>query len=102
MLANVLVSKFETDYRDRRVMPLSQQPPAGWDVVEGHHLHRKYTFPDFRTALDFVNRVGAIAEDQGHHPDISLTWGKVEITTFTHSSGGLTDKDYILAAAIDK
>jgi len=83
-------------------MPLTDQPPAGWNVVNGHHLYRKYTFPDFLTALAFVNRAGSIAENQGHHPDILLGWGKVEITVFTHSVDGLTDKDYALAAAIDQ
>jgi 4a-hydroxytetrahydrobiopterin dehydratase len=75
--------------------------PAGWEVVEGHHLRRVYKFPDFKQALDFVNRVGAIAEAQGHHPDILLGWGKVEVTTYTHTANGLTDKDYLLATGID-
>jgi 4a-hydroxytetrahydrobiopterin dehydratase len=83
-------------------MPLTNEVPLGWTVVDGHHLYRKYTFPDFVQALAFVNRVGAIAEAQGHHPDLLLGWGKVEITTFTHTTNGLTDKDYVLAAAIDK
>jgi 4a-hydroxytetrahydrobiopterin dehydratase len=79
---------------------MTLQPPPGWDIVDGHRLHRKYAFPDFKTALDFVNRVGAIAEAQNHHPDIVLGWGKVEITTYTHTANGLTEKDYKLAAAI--
>jgi 4a-hydroxytetrahydrobiopterin dehydratase len=83
-------------------MPLTNEVPLGWTVVDGHRLYRKYTFPDFVQALAFVNRVGAIAEAQGHHPDLLLGWGKVEITTFTHTTNGLTDKDYVLAAAIDK
>jgi 4a-hydroxytetrahydrobiopterin dehydratase len=82
-------------------MPTTQPTPAGWEVVNGHHLHRKFTFPDFKTALDFVNRVGAVAEEQGHHPDILLGWGKVEVTTFTHSVDGLTDSDYLLATSIN-
>ena len=76
-------------------------PPEGWEVVEGHHLRRVFKFPDFKQALNFVNRVGEIAEKQGHHPDILLSWGKVEITTYTHTTNGLTEKDYILAAKID-
>jgi 4a-hydroxytetrahydrobiopterin dehydratase len=73
----------------------------GWEVVDGHHLSRSYAFPDFRTALDFVDRVGATAEEQGHHPDIYLSWGKVGITTWTHKIDGLTESDFILAAKID-
>jgi 4a-hydroxytetrahydrobiopterin dehydratase len=73
-----------------------------WKVVNEHHLHRVFKFPDFKAALDFVNRVGAIAEEQGHHPDILLAWGKVEITIFTHKINGLTESDFILAARIDK
>ena len=80
---------------------LSHQLP-NWRVVDEHHLVRAFTFPDFQRALDFVNRVGAIAEEQGHHPDILLTWGKVEITIWTHKVKGLTESDFILAAKIDQ
>jgi 4a-hydroxytetrahydrobiopterin dehydratase len=73
-----------------------------WNVVNGHHLTRAYTFPDFKQALDFVNRVGAVAEEQGHHPDILLTWGKAEITMWTHKIDGLTESDFIMAAKIDR
>jgi 4a-hydroxytetrahydrobiopterin dehydratase len=73
----------------------------GWEVENGHHLTRTYAFPDFRTALDFVNRIGAIAEEQGHHPDIYLSWGKVGIKTWTHKIDGLTESDFILAAKIE-
>ena len=74
----------------------------GWKVVEEHHIEKTYTFPDFRKALDYVNRVGELAEEQGHHPDIFLTWGKVEIKIWTHKIDGLTESDFILAAKIDK
>src|ERR1035437_5321743 len=74
----------------------------GWQVVEGHHLARNFPFPDFRTALDFVNRVGAVAEEEGHHPDLCLSWGKVDIQTWTHTIDGLTESDFILAAKIDR
>ena len=75
---------------------------AQWTVVNEHHLTRADKFPDFRSALAFVNRVGEIAEEQGHHPDILLGWGKVEITTWTHAVDGLTESDFILAAKIDR
>lgn len=78
---------------------LEQLP--GWSVVEEHHLHKAFPFPDFVTALAFVNRVGLIAEREQHHPDILLSWGRVEITTFTHSIHGLSRNDFILAAKID-
>ena len=72
-----------------------------WSVVGEHHLTRTYKFPDFKTALAFVNRVGAVAEEQGHHPDILLAWGKAEITLWTHKIDGLSESDFILAAKID-
>jgi 4a-hydroxytetrahydrobiopterin dehydratase len=73
-----------------------------WSVINEHHIHRKYNFPDFKQALDFVNRVGAVAEEQGHHPDIFLAWGRVEITLWTHKVDGLTESDFIMAAKIDR
>jgi len=80
---------------------LKSQVP-GWQVVQGHHLTRTYPFPDFRTALDFTNRVGELAEQQGHHPDLYLSWGKVEVRIWTHKIDGLTESDFILAAKIDQ
>jgi 4a-hydroxytetrahydrobiopterin dehydratase len=79
---------------------LANQVPQ-WKVVDAHHIMRTFTFPDFRQALSFVNKVGEIAEQQGHHPDILLSWGKAEITTWTHKIDGLTESDFILAAKID-
>jgi 4a-hydroxytetrahydrobiopterin dehydratase len=76
--------------------------PSAWNIVNEHHLVRTYKFPDFKTALDFVNRVGFLAEQQGHHPDLLLAWGKVEVTTWTHAVDGLTESDFILAAKIDQ
>ena len=73
-----------------------------WQIVDEHHLIRTFKFPDFKSALDFVNRVGAIAEEQGHHPDILLAWGKAEITLWTHAVDGLTESDFIVAAKIDR
>ena len=80
---------------------LKSQVP-GWQVVDGHHLWKAFTFPDFRTALDFVNRTGEIAEAEGHHPDLLLSWGKVEVKTWTHKIDGLTENDFILAAKIEQ
>ncbi len=75
---------------------------SDWKVVDEHHLLKTYAFPDFAKALAFVNRVGEIAEEQGHHPDIYLAWGRVDIKTWTHKIDGLTESDFILAAKIDR
>lgn len=80
---------------------LAGQVPQ-WNVVSGHHINRVFKFPDFLQALAFVNKVGGLAEQQGHHPDILLSWGKAEVTTWTHSINGLTESDFILAAKIDR
>jgi 4a-hydroxytetrahydrobiopterin dehydratase len=73
-----------------------------WTCVNEHHVTRTFTFPDFRQALTFVNQVGELAEEQGHHPDILLAWGKAEITLWTHKIDGLTESDFIMAAKIDR
>ena len=73
-----------------------------WSVMRQHHLRREFKFPDFAQALEFVNRVGALAEEQGHHPDFLLAWCKVEITLWTHKVDGLTESDFIMAAKIDR
>jgi len=78
----------------------SQTPK--WTVVKEHHIQREFQFPDFKQALDFVNRVGELAEEQGHHPDIMLAWGKAGVTLWTHKIDGLTESDFIMAAKIDR
>lgn len=77
---------------------LVSQLDGGWKVVDEHHLKKEFLFPDFQTALDFTNKIGALAEDEGHHPDIYLAWGKVIITLWTHKIDGLSESDFILAA----
>jgi 4a-hydroxytetrahydrobiopterin dehydratase len=74
----------------------------GWTLANEHHLEKEYRFDDFRQALDFVNRLGEAAEEEGHHPDIFLTWGKVKVTLWTHSVGGLSEKDFTLAERADR
>ncbi len=90
--------------KGKELAAIHQQLPesAHWNIAHEHHLVRSYKFPDFKSALAFVNRVGALAEEQGHHPDILLGWGKVVITTWTHAVDGLTESDFILAAKIDR
>jgi 4a-hydroxytetrahydrobiopterin dehydratase len=73
-----------------------------WDVVSEHHLSKTFKFSNFVNALEFVNKVGRVAEEQGHHPNIFLTWGMVRIEIWTHKIDGLTESDFIIAAKIDK
>ena len=76
--------------------------PPGWNVVDEHHLEQSFKFKDFRTALDFTNRVGELAESIGHHPDIALSWGLVKLTIWTHKIGGLAEADFVFAAKADR
>jgi len=73
-----------------------------WEVINEHHLEKQFTFKNFREALAFTNKVGELAEEQGHHPDIYLAWGRVKITIWTHKIDGLTESDFIMAAKIDQ
>jgi 4a-hydroxytetrahydrobiopterin dehydratase len=74
----------------------------GWQVVNEHHLQKTYQFENFSASLQFVNRIGELAESQGHHPDICFGWGKADVTIWTHKIDGLTESDFVLAAKIDK
>jgi len=74
----------------------------GWEVMDGHHIQKTYKFDDFKQALEFVNKVGEIAEEEGHHPEIWFTWGKVRVKVYTHAADGLTENDFILAAKCDR
>ena len=75
-----------------------------WHIADSGHLflEKTYKFKDFAQALDFVNRVGALAEEQAHHPDISLAWGRVGVKIWTHKIKGLTESDFIFAAKCDR
>lgn len=74
---------------------------TGWDLVDGHHLHKAWTFQDFSSALDWVTHAGAICEKQGHHADFKLGWGYAEAITYTHQPEGLTSADVALATELD-
>jgi 4a-hydroxytetrahydrobiopterin dehydratase len=108
-----------SDLATRRCEPCAAGTPAlageelerllaqldGWSLAggaAGRRLAKEYRFPDFRRALAFVNRVGEVAEEEGHHPDIELGWGRVKLTVWTHSIGGLSENDFILAAKADR
>jgi len=82
----------------------SYKPKIGkdWKIINSHHLEKEFRFKDFKQALEFTDKVGELAESQGHHPDILLTWGKVKISLFTHKIDGLHENDFIMAAKIDE
>ena len=80
---------------------LERELGSGWTLVKEHHLEKSFAFPDFARGLAFVDRVGALAEAEGHHPDLHLAWGKVTVEIWTHKIDGLTESDFILAAKID-
>ncbi len=84
----------------KEIEDLRRQIPE-WEVVEEHHLRRIFRFKNFREAWGFVNKVGELAEQQGHHPDISFGWGYAEVTVWTHKIDGLTESDFIFAAKVD-
>ena len=83
-----------------QITPLLEQLD-GWEVSERHHLSKTFRFRDFAFALAFVNRLGEVAEAEGHHPDIYLAWGRVRLEVWTHKIDGLTESDFILAAKAD-
>lgn len=83
------------------IAPLAREVPD-WTVAEGRRLERIFHFPDFATALAFVDRIGEIAEAENHHPDLELGWGRVAVRIWTHTVGGLSESDFVLAAKIDE
>jgi 4a-hydroxytetrahydrobiopterin dehydratase len=85
---------------DQEIAELLQELP-GWQVIDHHHLRKAWSFADFRSALDWVNRAGAIYEAQGHHADFSLGWGRAEAVIYTHKVDGLTRADAVLAAHLE-
>ena len=80
---------------------LRKQVP-NWDIEDWHELKRRFKFKNFAEALLFVSKVGALAESEGHHPDITFGWGYAELTLFTHAVDGLSENDFILASKIDR
>ena len=81
---------------------LHRQLGNGWEVVDGHHLVKEFRFKNFQEALDFTVRVGALAEEVNHHPEICVTWGRATITLWTHKIDGLTESDFVWAAKADR
>ena len=87
--------------RAAEIDALLQKLPLGWHAVDEHHIEKTFDFRNFRQALAFTNEVGKIAEEQQHHPDIHLSWGRVRLEIWTHKIDGLTESDFILAAKCD-
>lgn len=90
-----------TPLKGALLQELFKQLKPGWKIVDEHHLEKEYTFKNFKEALAFTNKVGQLAEEEGHHPDIFLKWGKVKITLFTHKIDGLSESDFVMAAKCD-
>lgn len=88
--------------KNKAIEELFGQLSDGWKVINEHHLEKEYEFKNFKQALDFVNKIGEIAEYQGHHPDICLSWGRVKLVLCTHKINGLHENDFILAAKADE
>ena len=84
------------------LIELSSTLGSEWKAVNEHHLEKEFHFPDFKQALAFTNQVGELAEEEKHHPDMHLSWGKVRIVLWTHIINGLSESDFILAAKIDR
>ena len=105
MLAVFLVAAFRLglvdDARAHDIQTRENFLVESWQVEDGV-LTRTFAFADFRAALRFVNRVGSLAEEAGHHPDIDIRYNRVRLGLITHDAGGLTAKDFDLAAAVDQ
>jgi 4a-hydroxytetrahydrobiopterin dehydratase len=84
-----------------QIAPWLARLGADWQAVENHHLRKVYRFKNFRQALDFINRIGELAEQIGHHPDLELAWGRVGVSIWTHKIDGLSESDFIFAAKVE-
>ena len=88
--------------KGEQLREIHQRLGNNWSVIDEHHVEKEFTFGNFRQALDFTNKVGELAEVQGHHPNIRLAWGLVKVMIWTHKIDGLTESDFVLAAKIDE
>ena len=86
----------------QKIQELLGQLESGWALNDQGHIERTYEFPNFADALAFTNRVGNVAEIEGHHPDLYLAWGKCKVEIWTHKIQGLTESDFFLAAKADR
>jgi len=97
--AKLAFDRAPLEFDEIRALTSHLQP--GWVYYNAHDLRREYKFADFAEALAFTNRIGAIAEELDHHPEITLGWGRVQVVTWTHSAQSVTRADFILAARVD-
>jgi 4a-hydroxytetrahydrobiopterin dehydratase len=81
---------------------LKSQINPHWELVKQAQITREFLFKNFKQALEFTNQIGQLAEQEGHHPNIELSWGRAKVTLFTHKINGLSENDFILAAKIDE
>lgn len=81
---------------------LYKEIDSEWELIEGKKITHKFKFKNFKEALEFVNKVGEIAEKEGHHPDLELGWGRVVVSLMTHKIQGLSRNDFIMASKIDE
>ncbi len=92
----------ESPLKALRARELLKELGQGWTLNARGHLEQRYTFQDFAQALAFANKVGAVAEAEGHHPDLYLAWGKCKVEIWSHKIKGLTESDFILAAKAEQ
>lgn len=86
---------------DKELKTLHEELGESWHIMNAHHLEKAYSFKNFKEALAFVNAIGEVAEQEGHHPDLMLSWGRVTVQLWTHIAKGMTENDFVLAAKID-
>ena len=84
------------------IIAYSKEVDKDWKVIKNHHIERKFNFKDFKSALNFTNKIGNLCEREGHHADIHLSWGRVKVIIYTHKINGLHENDFILAAKTDQ
>lgn len=92
----------ESPMEGEKLTLITNELGGNWQVVNEHHLEKEFKFENYKEALYFTNQVGALAEEEGHHPDIHLSWGRVRIVLWTHKINGLSESDFILASKIDE
>ena len=92
----------DTPLNHNDIMSFMDLVSEEWEVINDVKLQRTFKFKNFKEALEFTNKLGSLAEDEGHHPDIALSWGKVMVSFTTHKIHGLSENDFIMAMKTDK
>ena len=99
---NLPVDKGESPLTGDDLRAIYARLGNNWEIVDEQALEKEFSFKDFQSALDFINKVGELAEEADHHPELFLTWGRATIRISTHSIGGLSEADFIFAARSDR